>query len=82
MSIPLVKRSERDTQLIIYILVYHKAEAKLVLLTSADEVPAEAVSEVMEHTVTMLLYSSGGGDGIRFSHELFSGWDNYRSTLS
>lgn len=52
--------------------MYHKAEAKLVLLTSADEVPAEAVSEVMEHTVTMLLYSSGG-DGIRFSHELFSG---------
>lgn len=54
----------------------------MVLLTSADEVPAEAVSEVMEHTVAMLLYSSGGGDGIRFSHELFSGWDNYRSTLS
>lgn len=27
-------------------------------LTSADKVPAEAVSEVMEHTVTMLLDST------------------------
>lgn len=27
------------------------------LLTSADKIPAEAVSEVMEHTVAMLLES-------------------------
>lgn len=32
----------------------------MLLLTSADEIPAEAVSEVMEHAVTMLLYSSRG----------------------
>lgn len=32
----------------------------MVLLTSADQIPAEAVSEVMEHTVTMLLYTSRG----------------------
>lgn len=54
----------------------------MVLLTSADEIPAEAVSEVMEHAVTMLLHSGSRGDGIRFSHGLFSGWDNYRSTLN
>lgn len=54
----------------------------MVLLTGADEIPAEAVSEVMEHAVTMLLRSGSRGDGIRFSQGLFSGWDNYRSTLN
>lgn len=29
----------------------------MVLLTGADEIPAEAVSEVVEHAVTMLLRS-------------------------
>lgn len=34
--------------------------------TSADEIPAEAISEVMEHTVTMFLENTEGKDAFKF----------------
>lgn len=34
--------------------------------TSADEIPAEAISEVMEHTVTMFLENTEEKDAFKF----------------
>lgn len=50
------------------------------LLTSADQIPAEAVSEVVEHAVPVLLWGSraNGGNGLTSSR----GGDIYRSDLS